>query len=210
MPKIAIILFGISYLKSYKHWNNQFLNIDYRKSVENYKKHFIDFYSKYYDIDFYLSTYLNPLKKQLLNDFKPVSTNFVHHFNTNRRLSRNSLIKAGVLNCLKYSSENNVNYKLVLITRFDLLFNQEFEKSNIDYSKINLVSVLEKSKFIDDNLYIMPFKFLNPFLKVIKDINKNSHELRKELESITDLNYIKNENKRVAKLTFFDIVRSKA
>ena len=48
--KIAILLYGISYLENFIHFKGRKLNIDYRNSIENYKEYLFEYY-KNYDIE---------------------------------------------------------------------------------------------------------------------------------------------------------------
>jgi len=111
--------------------------------------------------------------------------------------------------CLK----SNIKYDLVLITRFDLLFQKDFNNSNIQLDKFNLVSILEKPNLICDNFYLFPHKYLEDFLKIInnKKINTSHHYLKYDIEGINGkdfVNYILNNNKGIGRLEFYKIVRT--
>ena len=203
--KIAIIFFGISYKKSYNHWSNKKFSVNYKKSLQNYKNKFINFYKKNYDIDFFFATYSTIMNPFLLSDIKPKKFHFEEIFIKDRKLSRNNLIKKATQ---LYSNDNNIKYKFAIITRFDLHFNAKFESSNIDYSKINLVSILEKPYLVDDNLYIVPHNKLIDFYKILCNLRILSHDLKLRIEKISPINFIKNENKKVHNLTFFNIIRN--
>ena len=75
---------------------------------------------------------------------------------------------------------NNIEYDLVFITRFDLLFQKNFNESNIQLDKFNLVSKLEHPKLICDNLYIFPFSKLKQFYTIVElYINCSLHKIKK-------------------------------
>ena len=79
--------------------------------------------------------------------------------------------------------------------------------------KFNLVSILEKPNLICDNFYLFPYKHLKNFSNIVKkNIKKNAHQIKEDIENIngTDyINYILNENVRLHYLTFYKIVRDK-
>jgi hypothetical protein len=105
--------------------------------------------------------------------------------------------------------ENGKKYDHCLITRFDLLFSNNFSKSNINYGKLNIVSILERDEIICDNFYFMPFKLLKPFYNLVKrNIGKSFHQVRKDIEEISDIHFICNEYVPVHKLSFYKIVRT--
>ena len=102
---------------------------------------YFNFLKKGYSIDIYFSTNEMEQKsqKEIINQYRPLKCSFLKN-EQNGHLGRNKKI----LNVIDLCLNNNINYDLVLITRFDLLFKKKFEKSNIDYEKLNLVSILEK------------------------------------------------------------------
>jgi hypothetical protein len=102
-------------------------------------------------------------------------------------------------------------YDLVLITRFDLLFQKDFNKSNIEFDKFNMVSILEKPNLICDNFYLFPYKFLKPFSEIAKNnFTSRFHDMKDELYAKINensVNYILNENCSISELSFYKIVR---
>lgn len=111
---------------------------------------------KGYDIDVYFTTNtLNDKDKiELCKAYKPVKCDFIDNY-PDKTISRNTKIKNVAELCLS----TNMNYDLVLITRFDLLFQKKFHESNIQFDKFNLVSILERPHLICDNFYLFPFKY---------------------------------------------------
>jgi hypothetical protein len=210
--KIAIILFGISYTEEYKHWSNINYKIDYRKSLDNYKRYIFDYYKKNgYTCDVYISTYDSAMNEELLEHYKPVQYYINNKFDVNRICSRNDLFVKGINLYLEHAIQNKINYDLVLITRFDLEFKISFDDVKINNNTINIVSELETPDAIDDNLYILPHKYVL-YLKNITKINRlyESHYIKKNLVYILKtqkINYLKNENCMVNDLTFYKIIR---
>ena len=126
----------------------------------------------------------------------------------NRHLSRNKKL----LNVIELCLNNNVDYDLILITRFDLLFQKDFSKSNIKLDKFNLVSILEMDHLICDNFYLLPFSKLKKFYEIAKkNVHKSFHCIKQDIEKIDNkefVNYILNEKKGSCSLSFYKIVRN--
>jgi hypothetical protein len=207
--KLAVLLFGMS-KNEYKHWNNSTYVVDYEKSYENYKKFIFDYFSsKGYDIDIYFTTnMLNDVnRKKICERYKPIRHSFLKN-EENIIKSRNKKLN----NVLDLCIESGITYDLILITRFDLLFQKEFDKSNIKLDSFNLVSILEKPHLICDNFYLFPAAYLETFSSIVKkNLDTNFHmiqeELYKELPK-NAVNYILNENCLIAELSFYKIVRT--
>ena len=89
----------------------------------------------------------NPIAYSFTDELSPSSNHDnqdinIHHraYNTPDNVRcRNKKIDEVVDLCLN----SNKHYDLVLITRFDLLFQKDFNQSNINLDKFNLVSILE-------------------------------------------------------------------
>ena len=206
--KCALLLFGMSFC-DYDHWYSGKVRIDYKKSYDNYQKYIYKyFHDKGYSIDVYLSTNIsnNDEHKKIIKKYNPVRHSFIKN-EKNKHLSRNKKI----LNVIELCLNNKVDYDLILITRFDLLFQKDFEKSNIKLDKFNLVSILERNHLICDNFYLFPFSKLKQFHKITKEnINKSFHNIKDEIEKIDNkefVNYILNEKKNIRELSFYKIVR---
>ena len=207
--RIALLLFGLSKIK-YKNWRNGYVEVDYRLSYENYIKYIYDYFQKKgYDIDVYFTT--NDLnddeRKEIINLYKPIKCDFFK-YNSDKKKSRNTKF----VNSMKLCIESNIKYDLILITRFDLIFNKNFNESNIQLDKFNLVSILERGNLICDNFYLFPYKYLKPFYDWGKNnLNANYHWIKGVLEDLTlseGINYILSENTKVHNLSFYDIKRN--
>ena len=156
--KLALILFGIS-LEINRYWQYGALySVDYKNSYDNYQRYIFDYFKgKGYDIDVYIST--NKLNSEndiaeIIDKYKPVKY-LIADDNDNGEdgeddkdyiISRNKKIESAIDLCIEGGGE----YDLVLITRFDLLFQKDFADSNIHLDKINIVSVLERPNLICD------------------------------------------------------------
>ena len=206
MKRLALLLYGSS-LDEYYHWSNKIYSIDYRNSYKNYKKFIFDYFEKKgYDIDIYFTTNLlkDDDKEIIYKYYKPVKCNFIRN-EIDRFVSKKKKIVDVVNLCL----QNNQNYDLVLMTRFDLIFKKNFNKSNIQLDKFNLVSILEIKNSICDNFYLFPYKFLTGFLNIL-ETNLEYHFITNEIyeqfgkESV---NIILNQKCRIQELSFYKIYR---
>jgi len=207
--KLAVLLFGMS-KNDYKHWNKSTFVIDYEKSYENYKQFIFDFFTrKGYDIDIYFTTnFLNETdRKEICKRYNPVRHSFVEN-EENFVKSRNKKLNGVIDLCI----ESGIAYDLILITRFDLLFQKDFDKSNIKLDSFNLVSILEKPHLICDNFYLFPATYLDIFSTIVKkNLNTSFHMIQEELYTELPenaINYILNEHCVIADLSFYKIVRT--
>jgi hypothetical protein len=215
--KLALILFGYSKESYYHKSQKRFVNIDYKLSINNYKKRIFNYFNDLgYDIDIFIST--NEMsednKKQILADFNPIAYEFIESENS-KLFSRNTKLK----NALEFCINSNNTYDHILCTRFDLIFNKDFHKSVIDFEKFNLVSVLEEPHLICDNFYLFPGRLLSGFHKICSNnitakcckcgcSRCSAHYIKHYIEKLSEVNYILNENNVVAFLSFYTIVRN--
>ena len=205
--KLSLLLFGIHYLENYNHWFKQDqISINYKNSYSNIKTYIIDYYQNLgYDIDIYFSTYNSTLIKDLINDYQPKNYTVIDKFISNKEESRN----LHFVNCLNLCKNSNIDYDLVVITRFDILFQMEFNKVFIDYSKMNVVSTMKRRNRIDDNLYIFSYDKLEQFINICNSYKKISyHFLKNELQNRFKLNYFYDQKCPVHKLDFYKINRN--
>ena len=210
MKRIAIIFFGISYNPKIKHWyKNWSYSINYADSLDNYKEYIFNYFTSLgYEIDIFFATNNSCKETQILNDLKPKSYIFCENLQCRFKSVQDKIVK-GIELCINYSKENMITYDTVLITRFDLHFKKSFFDSNIILDQVNLVSILEKSHLVCDNLYIFPFEHINKFLQIFKSLG-NRHNMLSYLKSKRlRVNFILNENVSIGKLSFYKIVRNK-
>ena len=212
--KLAVLLHGISLNPYYIDEGSKY-NIDYKNSYENYKQFIFEFFSnKGYNIDVYFTTNIldDKNKKEICEKYKPIRTNYIEDIKSNTTnyhiLNNNNKLYDVINLCL----ESEFTYDLILITRFDLLFKKEFEKSNIQLDKFNLVSILEQNDYVCNNFYLFPYKYLRVFSNIItNNLNKNLKFVQQELYdnvNIGSINYILNENTDINNLSFYKIVRN--
>lgn len=213
MGKAAILLFGISYLEQYSHWHRSHTHpyiIDYQHSYQNYQTHIFDYFKQMgYECDVFLATNESNKKEELVKDYQPVRITFPENTGSSVR-SRNSKVTSVVESCLNYCTENNEEYDLVLLTRFDLWFKKDFQTANIQLDKLNLVSKLEKGDLICDNFYLFPGKVLQQFLVVLrKNAKRSHHKILGQFMEICEVNFILGGRRKIHQIPFYDIVRQK-
>jgi len=202
-------LFGISKLDNYTHFMHQQVRIDYTQSVENYRETVFSYFERLgYTVDVYFAT--NDLEEadraELVRHYNPKAHRFVPDVSSDKVQCRNIKLGAVVDLCI----ESNVEYEVVLVTRFDLHFNKRFEDSDLRFDRLNLVSVLESGGVVCDNFYLMPFSFLPAFADLIKEWGATSYHFigTRLKEKFGEVHFILNEGVNVASLSFYKIVRS--
>lgn len=192
--KLAFILYGIHYYEQFNHWMGWKVNIDFRKSIDNYKSYIYSFFEKY-DIDTFISTYKSNYVNELLETYQPKNYLLNEFIKTKNHIEqKNDRLLESLDMCLSYEKYNNIKYKYYIITRFDLFFINTFDKLNIVKNKINLTykTGCGKNKdLVDDNLYILTEGNLDQFIAICKKIPKHIwfHELHKYIEKL-DINFM--------------------
>jgi hypothetical protein len=212
--KLALLLFGRAYLTK----ENRVI-IDYMASLNNYREYiFKHFESIGYTIDVFFATnddIPDFQKKELIEDYQPVANVFVKDL-SNQYESRTTKVRK----VLELCRSHHEIYDHVLLTRFDLIFNDKFNESNIDYGRLNFVSILEAPKLLCDNFYFFPYSLLDAFIKVANEKVNNTYKgvdrghcmhyyIEPFKNHFKEFNFIKNENRRVEYISFYTIKRHK-
>jgi hypothetical protein len=204
---VAIVLFGISKAE-HKHWSHAHAKteINYNKSIENYKEHIYEYFSEQdQDIDVYITTNEMHESEQLniLNIYQPKKYCFMKN-HVDKIISRNMKMCEVMKLCL----ESEKHYDLVLITRFDLIFKKKFSESNIDLTKFNVTTTHDKNVHICDNFYLFPYDSLKPLYDIVNaDHNKMCHHIKNEIENINGIEYINYIYDRDKNQQFYEIYR---
>ena len=207
MKKLALILFGISYHEDFNHYSNKNTIIDFRLSYDNYREYIYKYFNNLgYEIDVYFATNIidnEYIKNQLLDIYKPIKYIFMEN-NKDFHFSRNIKVKSAI-ECVL---ESNIEYEICLITRFDLLFQKNFNEHNIILNEFNIISELYNESLICDNFYLFPYNLLNKFYEIVnKNIKISFHKIKNDIEKISNINYILNEKTLGENLTFYKINR---
>jgi len=212
--RLALLLYGLSFTE-YKHWGCGNVLIDYRLSIDNYKKYIYKYFqNEGYIIDVFFATNTIDDKNivtDLLLTYKPVKYEFVENDSsaTNFVMARNIKFIKVIELCLNYSKQHNIKYDHCLMTRFDLEFRKDFDLCNFKMDRMNITSVLELPTGICDNFYLFPFKYLESFHIVSKkNIDKYFHNIEEDIKSFSEIYFFNNECVPVLELSFYKIVRT--
>jgi hypothetical protein len=84
-----------------------------------------------------------------------------------------------------YEIEKNITYEYIIITRFDLTFNNLFSEYNIDYDKINIECLFIPDYNSGDNFFLFQRKNLDLIIDSVKkclDEESHSHQLFRYFE----------------------------
>jgi len=198
--KMAILLSGLHYFENYKG-----STVDFRNYVKNIKIKIYNYFNTKYEIDTFICTNSSILLNDLLKTYNPVQYIIEDHGNL--------IIKKikGLQIIQNYSHHKNKKYDIILLTRFDIYFMKEFTNDNLNLNKLNIVSILESNKVCDDNLFILPNKYLKNFTQLIFQSSLHStesnliHYLKNKFERLFEVHYICNEYKLVRELSFFKL-----
>ncbi|GAB5366674.1 hypothetical protein AAMO2058_001163800 [Amorphochlora amoebiformis] len=222
---IAILLTGISYAKHVYHWGKSYFEVDFRVSLCNYKFRLIDYLraNGYVDIDIFVSTNDSPLRDMVVDLYrvKPGNSYFgnrhVSLVNSSETSAEGeteglSLSRGKLMKGMELIMNANKRYDQVLITRFDLEFLKPFHSVKVEWSRINLISHLERPYLVDDNFYLFPYRILKPFYDMYTrfyDGGRNglAHKLTNQIKKLGPVHFLLDEELRVEFLSFFKIVR---
>lgn len=230
--KIAILLYGISYDNNHAYFTNKIKIINYKNSLENYKKYlFNHFKNNNFEIDIFICSNSNEKEKDIVKVYNPKKYLFIddnkneyneYYKNNKKKIDKLSKLrknlhperyyytnikKLKVLNlCKEYANEHKIKYDNILLTRFDLSFEIDFNEVNINYCNFNVISTLENPEFIDDNFYIFPFHFTDNIVNILNNnLCEWGHSYKKYFAKHYDINYIYNQNKNIKYLDFYKI-----
>lgn len=180
--KTAIGFFGIHYTENLNHWMGWNSHIDYSKSIENNKTFVLDNFNI---VDYYSSTYFSSKIDQLIKDFpfKSLKLNTLINERGVNLISKNKRFKETIELIL----ETNIEYEIVVLMRYDMIFLQNIKDLSINNEKVN---VLCKNKcgnihdLADDSFYIISYNKLSEFYETINklDINRSSHEYNRHVD----------------------------
>lgn len=162
--KIALCLRGLT---------NLFL-----KSYDNLKTNIIDDLKKNNDVDIFLNTYKTDLHDQLVEKLSPVDI----LYNPNRDhlgMPVYYIVPLQIVECCEmvknYEIKHNATYDVVIITRFDLIFNTPLSTHRLDYEKINVECLLLPDNS-GDNFILFHRKFIDAVIASVKTcMNEKNH-----------------------------------
>lgn len=204
---LAILLSGLHYDSDYKSFGYfQSSGVDFRPYVKNIRAYIYNVFSKNnYNIDTFICTNDSTVMKELITVYEPKRI----EISPNTATKRIDKIAKGLNMIYKYSCENKIEYNLICMLRFDMLFTEPLV--NIDLEKLNIFSTLEHEKGVDDNFHLFPGKMLTQMIKLLQECD-NAYALHhlydkygKDFEKILNINYIKNEYTGVSTLSSFKL-----
>ena len=108
----------------------------------------------------------------------------------------------GFCDILEHCNKNNFSYDLICSTRFDIYFMKKF---NVDISKLNIFSVLERNDLICDNFYLFPGNILHKMIEIFKLANDDKMFGHYIKDKFGEINFIKNEYTKVSLLTSYKL-----
>ena len=200
-PRLALLFFGISYMERFNNRFGSVNSVDYRECLSSQREMIYKYFTDLgYTIDIFLCTNPSSLQDQVVKDYKPVAFRFENG-------CRGHKIKIVFDLVWDYSKENNIEYDLILLTRFDIKFMIPLAESNIKLDHLNIVSILEEPDLICDNFYLMPGCYLESFKAVSKKAGSHGHQLKAKLERLFNVNYMFDQHCVVANLKFYKIIR---
>ena len=162
--KVALLLRGISYFENYTTSLGLTYTVDFRKNVESLKQNVIN---RYDDVDIYISTNHNKYDSILREQFKPID---IYYFDKQTSTEEDNVIKG-----IELIQQNNKQYELIVISRFDINFSKPIDSFNIDCNKVNFIFkegskyLWEKSNRTGNVIWILSFELLKEFKESIEN-----------------------------------------
>jgi hypothetical protein len=203
---LAILLSGLHYVENYKNHVGT-CTVDYRKYVKNIKTKIYGHFENY-QIDTFISTNESKLLQEYINTYSVVdyvTNNIIHTEDFEIANKKITVLKLLISHIEKTKKE----YDLVLLTRPDIYIMEDL--SNFCPDKLNIVSILERDFYCDDNLFIFPIKYLYVIYDlIIQNYNNYSkgllfHSMKNIFEEHMEVHYLHNNYSFVRDLSFFKL-----
>ena len=154
--KIGLNIVGISYNKETKK--------DWKDS--NIKQTLIECLNQKYEVETYITTYMHNELLELIKHYDSKITTIIKSDKSEQILTYIKSLKQLV----------NEDLDVIISTRFDIFFNQNFDELNFDFSKFNFLfketGWWDNYKFTTDNFYIFPKEYLQNFIECIEELYK--------------------------------------
>lgn len=152
--RVGISLAGVSYTTSGKQR-------DFRKTSESFFKTLCTPLSA----SVYTTTYPHELEAELLATYNPVKHQFIPFKGSHPR----STLMHGL--CLV--EEEPLDF--LVVTRFDLKFNQKITDMNLDFTKFNFIfkeeAMWDSHKFVSDTFFAFPMKHFYGFADALEKLS---------------------------------------
>ena len=197
MKKIAIAYKGVfNFRKVSQGIVDESLLYDIKNNIDNHHTKMFKFFDDD-KIDYYFSTYdlsdkINTIYKEKLKPvyygYTPTSLSLADVWVSHLKHYRNLIHQ--IRNRMDMTRDL---YDAIIFTRPDLKLVQNFSELDIDFSKFNIV-VKHPSGNCDDNLFILPLKYLDIFSESVNELYENNritHEINHVLEKRgAQINYL--------------------
>jgi hypothetical protein len=177
------------------HYTHKNIIIDYKKSFDNYNiMLFQPLIENGHELFIFLLTYESPILNQLIDEYKPVSTQILPLAEIDKldTFGRQHTWHLHSVNMIQsYENTNSMTFDYILNTRFDLFYSNRIF-SNINNDKINII-FKHCSGNCDDNFFLFPRFFLPIFEHAIKEIMKNgkmTHEICHYMNEQENIHYL--------------------
>jgi hypothetical protein len=204
IKRVAILFFGSHYDEKWKSSNTDYSYVlDFRQYMTNIKKKLFGFFEEC-AVDVFISSSESKMSGEFVEAYNAKSYNFT----SNHRYRRNWKIRNVLELLISHISKTKTHYDLIVITRPDIYFVGDFKAITIDYDKLNILSMLEDERLIDDNLYMFPQKYLKVFydISVIRAFSSGQgHTLLKSFKKFCDINFMQNEKTWIHNLSFYKL-----
>lgn len=164
MKRLGISLVGISHLTGNQRWP---VSRSYLDCKENFLTHLLYPLEKKMEVKVYTTTYTSTESDNILNFYKPKKHQFL-------KLETSHQIITFLLN-LYMLEKQDLDY--LLITRFDIFFNEAFKQLQFDFNKFNFLCKekdhWENYRFVNDCFYFLPYSMLGDLLVACKELYDN-------------------------------------
>lgn len=164
MKKLGINLVGISHLIGGQRWP---VSRSYLDCKDNFTNQILEPLSKRFDCKTYVTTYNSNESNNIIDFYKPSKHQFL-------KLEYSHQIVTFLLN-LHMLEHEDLDY--LLITRFDIHFNDSLKNLNFDLNKFNFLCKekdhWDSNRFVNDCVYFLPFKMLNQLQQACKELYEN-------------------------------------
>jgi hypothetical protein len=160
--KIGILLVGSSY--NDVRINANPFGRDWRLSKDNLKSNLINCFKSSHEVSLYLTTYDNPYIEELKQFYNPKKTTILPFDGSHQRTTLASSVEDILQEDLDF----------IIVTRFDISFNDFVSSWNIDYDKINFVfkdceDIWNNNRSVGDCLHAFSKKYLESFISSVRE-----------------------------------------
>jgi hypothetical protein len=172
---IAICIKGVHYMNGENNWY-----IDYEKQINNFYEMIVNPLKIDGNIiDIFLSTYQSNKLDNLKDSYKTNEV-YIQEFNIDEcRFDAQYKHHMTLYNNVKkYSLKNNIQYDLIITTRFDLEMNHHITKIQLKYDTFN-ISFKQPYGDADDCLWVFPGNDIDIVISALEHMRSENKQLHK-------------------------------